>query len=211
MVNDNGKQKSSGSTIAPVNDFWRKKINFYFHEVLDVNNDGIVNHLDLEIFKTLYKQMKHLSADSPVLVRFCEFLDTWFKAIMLADQKSGKEACITAQEFSAYCELVRKELYGRKHLPDALQYMKDYIDALFHILDVDCDGFITKNDYVVAYAEFEDEQSREQYWKKICECAQVPPNDYKIDKSVFIEFCIEFLVSTSPNEKGNWLFGVFDE
>ena len=85
--------------ITPVNDFWKRKINFYFYEVLDANNDGIVNSKDLEIFKLMYKKMKHLSQDSPVLVRFCHFLDTWFKAIMINEQKKTKEPSITANVF----------------------------------------------------------------------------------------------------------------
>jgi Ca2+-binding EF-hand superfamily protein len=111
------------------------------------------------------------------------------------------------QEFSSYCELVRKELYGRKYLPDTLQYIRDYIDALFHILDMDGDGYISKSDYIISYSEFEEVQLREEYWKRIC---PVNSEEAKIDRNLFNELCIEFLVSTDSSDRGNWIFGIFD-
>ena len=84
--------------------------------------------------------------------------------------------------------------------------MKDYINALFHVLDLDCDGYISKDDYINAYSEIEDPLFREKYWTRIC------PNDtenIKINKELFDELCLEFLVSTNPEERGNWIFGIF--
>ncbi len=96
---------------------------------------------------------------------------------------------------------------GYKTVPDSLNYIKDYINALFHLLDADGDGFISKNDYIVAYSDFEDADDRELYWSKIC---PVNTDNAKIDQNEFIELCIEFLCSSNPNDRGNWIFGVFD-
>jgi hypothetical protein len=64
--------------VPQVNDFWYRKIKFYFNEILDVNSDGVINYLDIELFRNLYCQMKHLTADSPAVATFSEFLETWF-------------------------------------------------------------------------------------------------------------------------------------
>ena len=106
-----------------------------------------------------------------------------------------------------FCEQVRNELSGHKTIPVSLGYMKNYIESLFHLLDADSDGLLTKIDYVSAYSDFEDPQDRELYWSKIC------PNDgdnAKIDQKQFVELCIEFLCSSNPNDRGNYIFGVFD-
>jgi hypothetical protein len=80
-----------------VEDFWHKKMTFYFNEVLDVNNDGVVNEIDLETFKVIFKQMKHLSGDSPMLESFTNFLNTWFKAMMRGDKNNDNS--ITLQVY----------------------------------------------------------------------------------------------------------------
>ena len=85
--------------------------------------------------------------------------------------------------------------------------MKDYIESLFHLLDADGDGFITKSDYINAYSDFEDANDREFSWSKIC---PIDGDNSKLDKNKFNELCIEFLCSSNPNDKGNWIFGIFD-
>lgn len=110
------------------------------------------------------------------------------------------------KEFIAYAQQLKSQLGGRKTIPDSLNYIQDYVDALFQLLDADGDGYISKNDYVVAYSDFEDAKDREGYW------ARMNPGNAdraKLDKNQFIELCIEFLTSSNPNDKGNWLFGIF--
>lgn len=98
MSYHSGHHYAYNNYAAAANDFWQRKMAFYFNEVLDVNNDGVVNNVDLEIFRSIFKQMKHLSGDQELLNRFNNFLNTWFRAIMQADKTHGdNDGSITLQ------------------------------------------------------------------------------------------------------------------
>jgi hypothetical protein len=99
-------------------------------------------------------------------------------------------------------------LYHLDELPDSLKYLKDYLYALFHILDVDCDGIISKMDYIKAYSDFEDAFEREKYWAYLSQSDN--DDSFQMDKKLFEKLCIEFLVSTNPSDRGNYLFGFFE-
>ncbi len=72
-------------------EFWLRKMKFYFNEVLDVNSDGVVNETDMEMFELIFKKMKNIqSEDSQMFVNFKNFLNTWFTAIMRGDKNSDK-------------------------------------------------------------------------------------------------------------------------
>ena len=106
-----------------------------------------------------------------------------------------------------FCEHVRGEFCGQRAIPESLKYIKNYIESLFHLLDADGDGYLTKSDYIVAYSDFEDPKDREFYWSKIC---PVDSDNAKLDLTQFTQLCIDFLCSSNPNDRGNWIFGVFD-
>lgn len=111
----NESKNPANSSVPPPNEFWVKKIKFYFNEILDINNDGKVNSNDIDMFRELYRQLKGLDHNSPKLASFSEFLQKWLTAIMLADQKFGNnDGSITIEEFFKYCEQLRIELYNRK-------------------------------------------------------------------------------------------------
>ena len=79
------------SQSTEMEDFWHRKMKFYFHEVLDVNSDGVVNETDMEMFKEIFKRMKNIqSEDSPMYMNFINFLNTWFTAIMRGDENRDK-------------------------------------------------------------------------------------------------------------------------
>ena len=100
---------------------------------------------------------------------------------------------------------IRLELLGQTTWPGSLHYMSDYIDALFNILDLDNDGVISKKDFLSSYESIEDLKSREQSWQLLCERGGMRG----LDKKAFNELCIEFIVSTNPHDRGNWIFGTF--
>lgn len=189
-----------------VNDFWKKKISFYFTEILDFDSDGHVSSKDVEGFIEMYKHMKQLKKDSPELDKFSKFLNVWIDNILRLTNKKTDETFITLEDFMKYCENIRVELAGHKTWPASLSYMSDYIEALFNILDSDNDHFISKNDFLSNSASLEDLQSREQSWNMLCD----KDSTKKIDVAFFNELCIEFLVSTNPTERGNWIFGTFN-
>lgn len=190
-----------------INDFWKKKIYFYFTEILDFDNDGRVSSKDVTGFKEMYKYMKNLKHDSPELDKFSKFLNVWINNILSVTNKKtgGHETSITLEDFRKYCEKIRVDLIGRKTWPSSLSYMSDYIDALFNILDTDNDKYISKKDFLSNSANAEDLKSREKSWSLICDKEE----NKKIDKRFFNELCIEFLVSTNPKDRGNWIFGTF--
>ncbi|RNA10732.1 calcium sensor EFh [Brachionus plicatilis] len=190
-----------------INDFWKKKIHFYFTEILDFDNDGRVSSKDVTGFKEMYKYMKKLKHDSPELDKFSKFLNVWISNILTVTNKKtgGHETSITQEDFRKYCEKIRVDLIGRKTWPSSLSYMSDYIDALFNILDTDNDKYISKKDFLSNSANAEDLKSREISWSFICD----KDDHKKIDKKFFNELCIEFLVSTNPKDRGNWIFGTF--
>jgi Ca2+-binding EF-hand superfamily protein len=116
-----------------------------------------------------------------------------------------KETSISISDFMKYCENIRRELIGRTTWPASLNYMSDYIEALFNILDIDNDGFISKEDFLSNYASAEDYKSRAASWEIICN----KDVEHKLDKKKFDQLCIEFLVSLNPEDPGNWIFGTF--
>ncbi len=75
------------------------------------------------------------------------------------------------------------------------------------MLDVDGDGIISKTDYINAYSDFEDAFERERYWSYLCQ--NQSDQTFQIDNELFKKLCIEFLVSTCPDDRGNYLFGLF--
>jgi Ca2+-binding EF-hand superfamily protein len=193
--------------LTTVNDFWKKKIRFYFNEVLDVDNDGKVNSKDIDIFKEMFRQMKSLDHNSPKLVKFSDFLNKWLEAVMTADQKFGNnDGSISVEEFLRYCENLRHQLINVKTWPSNLKYMEDYTEALFTILDLDNDGSISKHDFVNAHGNYDDLEARLAGWNLITK-----NNDSaKLDRNQFNELCIEFLVSLNSQDRGNWIFGKFE-
>jgi Ca2+-binding EF-hand superfamily protein len=199
------------STRVKLNDFWHKKIQFYFNEILDFDNDGRVSSRDVNGFIEMYKHMKNLRSDSHELEKFSKFLKVWIETIMsLSGKRPGYSAdrvdtSISVDDFLKYCEHIRLELVGQTVWPPSLHYMSDYIDALFNILDIDNDGLISKKDFLSSYENIEDLKSREQSWHILCERSGIR----HLDKKAFNELCIEFIVSTSPKDRGNWIFGTF--
>ena len=206
------ESKSTESTDQKtLNDFWNKKIKFYFNEILDFDSDGRVSSRDVNGFMEMYKHMKNLKSDSPELSKFAKFLKLWIEKIMsLVGKMPGysadrTETSISVDDFLKYCEHIRQSLIGQSTWPASLSYMSDYIDALFHILDLDNDGLISKMDFLSSYENIEDLKSREQSWHVLCEKTNIST----LDKKAFDELCIEFIVSTNPKDRGNWIFGTF--
>lgn len=220
------QSKNSMDVLSPsireaskeVNDFWRSKVRFYFTEILDFDSDGHVSSKDVDAFKDMYKYIKNLQHDSPELERFSRFLNIWIQNILSITNENNSaaavqnhtakpptETTISLGDFTKYCESIRRELTGRVTWPASLDYMSHYIDALFHILDTDNDGFISKEDFLSNYASPEDYTSRMASWEIL---ASKDPN-YRLEKKRFDQLCIEFLVSTNPDDPGNWIFGTF--
>lgn len=84
--------------------------------------------------------------------------------------------------------------------------MSEYIEALFSVLDSDNDGYICKDNFLNTNSSYEDLNSRLASWNIISN-----QNDsFKIDRNLFNELSIEFLVSTNPSDRGNWIFGLFN-
>jgi hypothetical protein len=82
-------------------EFWLRKMKFYFNEVLDVNSDGVVNETDMEMFELIFKKMKNIqSEDSQMFVNFKNFLNTWFTAIMRGDKNSDKSITLEVPTIS---------------------------------------------------------------------------------------------------------------
>jgi hypothetical protein len=200
------------SDSARVNDFWRKKIKFYFNEILDFDSDGRVSSRDVNGFIEMYKHMKGLRSDSREIEKFAKFLKVWIESIMtLSGKRPGysadrSETSISVDDFLKYCEHIRLDLVGQSQWPPSLHYMSDYIDALFNILDIDNDGLVSKKDFLSSYENVDDLRSREQSWNILCERNVLLKH---LDKKAFNELCIEFIVSTNPRERGNWIFGTF--
>lgn len=198
-----------------VNEFWRSKVRFYFNEILDFDSDGHVSSKDVEAFKNMYKYIKNLDHDSPDLDRFSRFLNIWIENILAITNQSNNpygsvsdrpaETTISLGDFTRYCESIRRELIGRSTWPATLNYMSDYIDALFNILDTDNDGVISKEDFLSNYASPDDYSSRIASWEIISK----RDAHFVLDKKRFDQLCIEFLVSTNPDDAGNWIFGTF--
>lgn len=198
-----------------VNEFWRAKVRFYFTEILDFDSDGHVSSKDVDAFKDMYKYIKNLDHDSPELERFSRFLNIWIENILSITNQNNNtsssssrpavETTISLVDFTKYCESIRRELIGRSTWPVTLNYMSDYIDALFNILDTDNDGVISKEDFLSNYASPDDYTSRIASWDIISKRDAA----FVLDKKRFDQLCIEFLVSTNSNDAGNWIFGTF--
>ena len=182
-----------------VNNFWITKISFYFIDILDVDNDGKVNSHDIFSFKEMFSTMKQLDFDSDSYRNFSNFLDLWKNAI--TKNASGDE--ISIQQFQLYCKELRDDLLINENWPTA-SHMKEYVNALFAILDTDNDNFISREDYLNNSANEEDYEGRKKTWSLIAK-----GDDYKIDRETFDKLCKEFLKSTNPADPGNWIFGLF--
>lgn len=190
------------TSSSEINEFWQRKVKFYFNEVLDYDNDGHLNKNDVETFKELYKHMRNLKQNSPELEKFSKFLNIWIESIV--EFSKTQTHSIDFDDFYKYCLHIRSQLLGKKSWPASLHYMSDYIDALFNIFDSDGDGHVSKQDFFNSYANVDDQSTREKCWQLLW-----GNENEKIDKKVFEELCLEFLVSTNPNDKGNWIFGIF--
>jgi Ca2+-binding EF-hand superfamily protein len=185
-----------------INEFWKRKVKFYFNEVLDYDQDGQLNRKDVETFKELYKHMRNLKQNSAELEKFSKFLTIWIDSIVEFSKTSN--GSIDFEDFYKYCLHIRSQLIGKKSWPTSLHFMSDYIDALFNIFDSDGDGHVSKQDFFNSYANVDDQNTREKCWQMLWGI-----DTEKIDKKVFEELCLEFLVSTNPNDRGNWIFGIY--
>ena len=185
---------------SPVNSFWEKKISFYFIDILDIDNDGKVNANDILSFKEMYRHMKGFDIDSAQYKSFSNFLDSWKNAIT----HNSPIDEITIEQFHAYCKNLREDLLKENKWP-ASSLMKEYVDALFAILDTNNDNLICKEDYLLNSANAEDYAARQTSWSLISKS-----DNFKIDKETFDKLCKEFLTSTNPEEPGNWIFGLFE-
>ena len=167
------------AVVPPTNDFWKKKIAFYFNDILDTNSDGKINTADISNFKEMYKIMKGLKQDSPQLTSFCEFLDKWMHAITDFRKRTGgaapapaepgkpsTEDDISLDDFSKYCEDLRLQLLKENNWPVS-SHMREYVSALFTILDSNNDGFIDRNDFLANSTSQDDVVSRQAGWKII--------------------------------------------
>jgi hypothetical protein len=92
-------------------EFWLRKMKFYFNEVLDVNSDGVVNETDMEMFELIFKKMKNIqSEDSQMFVNFKNFLNTWFTAIMRGDKNSDKSITLEVNSILIYFKFTKRPL-----------------------------------------------------------------------------------------------------
>jgi hypothetical protein len=183
-----------------VNDFWNKKVRFYFDTILDYDSDGFLSQNDIEIFKANYKLSKNLSNDSTELRRFSKFLNKWFNSI--TDFSNNHTGLISFADFYDYCKYIRTLLLENNEWPADLEYMIDYIQALFNFLDADGDGWISEHDYVSSESNFD---NKEVCWKILTSNIEKKA----IDIRCFEALCFEFVSSTNMNDNGNWIFGSF--
>lgn len=86
--------------------------------------------------------------------------------------------------------------------------MRNYIDALFNILDDDMDGWINLKDFLSIATSDEDKNCRNESWKLLSGSAST--EHFKLSKDSFDKLCKEFLTSTDPKTVGNCIFGTFD-
>ena len=188
------------SVQLEINEFWNRKVKFYFDRILDFDNDGYLSQNDIDIFKEMYKLSKNLDNDSHDLHRFSMFLDKWLHSIY--DFTNNRTGFIAYEDFYDYCRYIRSLLLENNAWPADLEYMVDYVRALFNFLDSDNDGLISEHDYVANDSNFDDKES---CWKILT--ANINTN--KIDLQIFEFLCLEFVVSTNLNDNGNWIFGSF--
>ena len=187
------------NTMNSRNEFWKNKIKYYFNEILDCNDDGNVDSEDIHIIQEFYKGIKDLNDNSPKFANFVNFLDKW-KEVLFA----GKER-IYVEDFYKYCEDLRTQLLHQNQWPKE-SYMREYVDALYTILDENNDGFIDLDDYLSIAINDDDKACREASWKLIS--GNNPA--FKLSKESFDSLCKEFLTSVDPTNNGNWIFGVFE-
>ena len=198
---------NANTTIS--NEFWHKKVKFYFGEILDIDKDGKLNSKDLTHFKEFYRIVKGYQPGSIDLEKFNKFLNKWIGSmlVMINKQKPNNvDVFVTLEEFNLYSERLRAELNGKKAFPPALAYMNDYVDALFNILDIDNDGTINRKDFLTNSSNVEDLRSREKSWSIMVERLGMT----RIDRRQFNDLFLEFLTSTDPKDRGNYVFGYFE-
>ena len=188
--------------------FWLKKVSFYFDGILDTDRDGKLNTKDLTYFKEFYKTCKNLKSSSPEYEKFSKFLNIWIGSMMQSvnKAKSDGENFVTGEEFRLYSNKLRAEIAPKKALPANLSFMNDYGEALFAILDHDDDGYISKSDFLANAGTPEDLKCREKSWSLMSD----KNDNVKIDKKLFNEYFIQFLTSSNPSDRGNWIFGYFE-
>ncbi len=112
---------------------------------------------------------------------------------------------ITDDDFHKYCDGLRSHLLSKKEWPSD---MRNYIDALFNILDDDMDGWINLKDYLSIAMSDEDKNCRSEAWKSLS--SSVSTDNLKLSKDTFDKLCKEFVTSTDQKSLGNWIFGTFD-
>jgi hypothetical protein len=113
---------------------------------------------------------------------------------------------ITLDDFYKFMEHIRPKFENKKQFPKSLSYMEDYAEALFNLVDLDRDGYVTKKDFLAEYLNAEDLKSREKAWSLMTE----KDESKKFNKKQFEELVIEFLTSTDSKDRGNWIFGYFE-
>lgn len=177
-------------------DLQRRKLTRFFR-VYDIDGDGVIQRKDYIQLAHNVARAKNLPIDSPLGKRMEEvFLQVWENLEILADK--NYDHVVTLQEFLDYREKLHTDEGKYRDLVEAGL-------ALFDLLDMDQNGIIDVDEFVVFYEFFDlpADLARDMF-----ERLDASGKGY-ITREESIQLGQEFNLANNPDAPGNWLFGPF--
>ena len=178
----------------------QKAKQIHYFNVLDYNGDGVLEKQDFLNVADRIAEMRNYEEDSSrhSAVRQ-EILRMWTNARALSGEEDKAE--ITLEDWLAHEEKVLDS--------DVLirSYVQGIARAIFDVLDADSDGVISEDEYLMFFRAFGGDPDE---GRRAFEMLDAEGKGYLTRKS-FLEAVTQFHLSDDPEDRGNWLFGSYQE
>jgi len=170
-------------------DFWKKKF-YRFTEVRDADKDGYISQAD---FKLIVERCKKLSISTPRYIeKYAQYWQTISESFGLVDESVK----LTYSEFEDnWCDAAKKLV--EQGTP------KNMLVVMFHILDIDGDGFISFEEWTAHHQVIgiDTAHARASF------DAIDSNHDQNISEDEFVKYHLEFFFSTENKLNSAILFG----
>ncbi|CAM2701114.1 unnamed protein product [Rotaria socialis] len=173
--------------------FWNEKMKHLFN-LYDADHDGSITPADFEILADKLSALVGQD-DGERREQYANARKTLCQEIMRAD--ANQDGKVTLEEWIDFHQHLAKELQKPDTSPEILEQLSERMNTTFHMLDLNHDGYIAKDEWVKTCQFFGvDQTTAERSFQQLSK-------DDKLEEDKAKHLFFEYLKSDDPNHISN--------
>jgi len=170
----------------------------HFFSILDFDSNGIIQEDDFEAIADNLCIIRDFDPGTPEYNTVMKLTHgIWDNLIPFVDGDEG-----TLQHWLQFMSV----LVDPKHADKYDKYVRQFVDILYNLFDINDDGYISQTEYIDLFIGMRIEvRFAPKAFRKLDH-----NDDGRLSKEEIFSAVDDFMRSEDPNASGNWLFGGWD-